>query len=213
MTTLPTNTRGARRRESIVSAAAEIFLRDGYERASIDAVIECSGGSKATLYTYFDSKEALFRSALNAILPETLRYRIAGLPIRTLAALVEGAVTVAERRSNLPLIASLADALRDGGHVRTPRPQTPSRRDRAVELEKDDLTYCMGYSYAPERPATYWEPASGGVQVEYVEVILPGPVTIDVPDWDRLEVLDELVQLAYDQERERAEIAAERSVA
>lgn len=48
------------RRQAIVAAAAEVFLERGYEMASMAEIGERSGGSKATLYSYFPSKEALF---------------------------------------------------------------------------------------------------------------------------------------------------------
>lgn len=48
------------RRQAIVAAAAEVFLERGYEIASMTEIAERSGGSKATLYSYFPSKEALF---------------------------------------------------------------------------------------------------------------------------------------------------------
>lgn len=52
------------RREGIVAAAAEVFLEVGYERASMDEVARRAGGSKATLYKYFSSKEALFETVV-----------------------------------------------------------------------------------------------------------------------------------------------------
>ncbi|WP_449553322.1 TetR/AcrR family transcriptional regulator [Lelliottia amnigena] len=52
------------RRDAIVDAAAEVFLEIGYERASMDEVARRAGGSKATLYKYFASKEALFETVV-----------------------------------------------------------------------------------------------------------------------------------------------------
>lgn len=76
-----------------------------------------------------------------------------------------------------------------------------------VELELDDLTYRMRYSYSPPRPATYWTPAEGGVEVETVDVILRGGVTLPVADYDRLADLPELIERAQAQEREKREVA------
>ncbi len=50
------------RREAIIDVAGEIFLEDGYTAASMSAIAARLGGSKGTLYNYFDSKEALFRA-------------------------------------------------------------------------------------------------------------------------------------------------------
>lgn len=41
-----------------------VFTEDGYERASMNKVAARLGGSKATLYGYFSSKEALFAAAM-----------------------------------------------------------------------------------------------------------------------------------------------------
>ena len=48
------------RRNAIVETAASVFLELGYEGASMKEVSTRLGGSKATLYGYFASKEALF---------------------------------------------------------------------------------------------------------------------------------------------------------
>jgi len=48
------------RRQSILQAAAETFREMGFERASMSDIRARIGGSKATLYNYFPSKESLF---------------------------------------------------------------------------------------------------------------------------------------------------------
>lgn len=48
------------RRQSILEVAATVFREMGYERASMDEVSQRGGGSKATIYNYFSSKEELF---------------------------------------------------------------------------------------------------------------------------------------------------------
>lgn len=50
----------AQRREAILSVAQDVFLEHGFEGASMSQVAARLGGSKGTLYSYFDSKEALF---------------------------------------------------------------------------------------------------------------------------------------------------------
>lgn len=52
------------RRQAIVAAAAQVFQEIGYERASMNEVAKRVGGSKATLYNYFPSKEALFETVV-----------------------------------------------------------------------------------------------------------------------------------------------------
>src|SRR3569623_540307 len=58
--------RGEQRRQALVEAALEVFLEHGYERASIEEVMRrVGGGSKASLYSYFGSKEGLFWEVLS----------------------------------------------------------------------------------------------------------------------------------------------------
>ncbi|WP_410012209.1 TetR/AcrR family transcriptional regulator [Sodalis sp. C49] len=54
------------RREAIVEAAAQLFQEMGYERASMNELAKRLGGSKATLYGYFSSKEELFTAVVRA---------------------------------------------------------------------------------------------------------------------------------------------------
>ena len=48
------------RREAFLDAAQAIFQELSFEKASMSAIAERVGSSKATLYRYFESKEALF---------------------------------------------------------------------------------------------------------------------------------------------------------
>jgi AcrR family transcriptional regulator len=48
------------KRLAILEAATEVFREVGFERASMSDIRERIGGSKATLYNYFPSKENLF---------------------------------------------------------------------------------------------------------------------------------------------------------
>ena len=59
----------AKRRE-IVAGAWEVFRAKGFEGASMSDVAERLGGSKATLYRYYRSKEELFAAALEEALGE-----------------------------------------------------------------------------------------------------------------------------------------------
>jgi len=68
-TLVPASAKGRKRLARIMEAAADLFLRDGYYETSIEAVLEASGGSKATLYSYFSTKEDLFR----AVVEEAIR--------------------------------------------------------------------------------------------------------------------------------------------
>ena len=58
------------KRQEIVQVAARIFGDVGYHRASMSAISAELGGSKATLYGYFESKEQLFAAVLMDALDE-----------------------------------------------------------------------------------------------------------------------------------------------
>lgn len=58
-------TRSETKRREIMQAAAALFVEQGYERTSMSAISERVGGSKATLYGYFESKEELLRAVLS----------------------------------------------------------------------------------------------------------------------------------------------------
>ena len=53
-------TKSDSRRQAIIDVAAQVFLEHGFERASMSEIAVRVGGSKATLYSYFSSKEELF---------------------------------------------------------------------------------------------------------------------------------------------------------
>jgi AcrR family transcriptional regulator len=50
----------AERRSAIMDCAEDIFLEEGFQAASMSAIAARLGGSKGTLYNYFESKEDLF---------------------------------------------------------------------------------------------------------------------------------------------------------
>lgn len=58
------------KRREIVTTAWEVFRAKGYDGASMSDVAERLGGSKATLYRYYSSKEKLFAAALQETLQE-----------------------------------------------------------------------------------------------------------------------------------------------
>lgn len=73
------------RRSHYLDTALELFIEHGYHGVSMDTVVAVAGGSKATIYRYFESKEALF-SAIVDELQSTLAAApaaedVAGLPL------------------------------------------------------------------------------------------------------------------------------------
>jgi AcrR family transcriptional regulator len=55
---------GSPQREAILRAATAIFLRYGFKKTSMDDVAQAAGVSRQGLYLYFDTKDFLFREAL-----------------------------------------------------------------------------------------------------------------------------------------------------
>lgn len=52
------------RRDAILSHALDVFRKEGFERASMSQIAAHVGGSKATLYNYFPSKEDLLLESM-----------------------------------------------------------------------------------------------------------------------------------------------------
>ncbi len=60
---MPEQRRGMpEKRRAIAQAARVVFGREGYSRASVDAIAVEAGVSKRTIYNHFDDKEHLFHS-------------------------------------------------------------------------------------------------------------------------------------------------------
>lgn len=55
------------RREAIVAAARRSFLDNGYAATSMSGLLKTLGGSKATLWGYFRSKEELFAAVIEDV--------------------------------------------------------------------------------------------------------------------------------------------------
>ncbi|MCU4414015.1 TetR/AcrR family transcriptional regulator [Acinetobacter sp. WU_MDCI_Axc73] len=59
---LPQTKRGHERRLALLLSATELFLERGYDAVSLDDIVQHAGGSKASIYKYFGSKEGLFKA-------------------------------------------------------------------------------------------------------------------------------------------------------
>lgn len=68
-------TSSATKHAAIERAALTLFLRDGYDRTSVDAIAAEAGVSKRTIYTHFGDKENLLRATFRDVRDE-LRDRI-----------------------------------------------------------------------------------------------------------------------------------------
>lgn len=72
-------TKSEERRQTMVATAAELFLQRGYEATSMAEICSRVGGSKATLYGYFKSKEELFLSVMKMLAEERMSHAYARL--------------------------------------------------------------------------------------------------------------------------------------
>jgi TetR/AcrR family transcriptional regulator, mexJK operon transcriptional repressor len=52
---------------AILDAATEVFLREGYARASVDAIAEAAGVGKQTVYGHFGDKQRLFLATVEHV--------------------------------------------------------------------------------------------------------------------------------------------------
>lgn len=55
-----------RNRSELLTAARQMFVREGYLRSSLEAIADAAGFSKGAVYSNFPSKEALFLELLEA---------------------------------------------------------------------------------------------------------------------------------------------------
>ena len=58
--------RKGRKIDQVLAGAREVFLRDGFEGASVDDIARQAGVSKATLYSYFSDKRGMFQAVIQA---------------------------------------------------------------------------------------------------------------------------------------------------
>ncbi|HEY9856811.1 MAG TPA: TetR/AcrR family transcriptional regulator [Stenomitos sp.] len=75
---MPKTERAQQKRDAIVKAASVLFLERGFNGVSLDDVLQVTGGSKSTLYSYFGSKDGLFEAVILRICDEAL------IPLRAL---------------------------------------------------------------------------------------------------------------------------------
>ncbi|KUL43554.1 TetR/AcrR family transcriptional regulator [Streptomyces regalis] len=118
----PSGPRAALKRQAIVRAARELFLREGFG-VGMDTIAAEAGVSKVTVYNHFGSKEALFTAVITSALDEPL----AGGASAALEALAEAE----------DLRAAFVEAARTWVHaVRTNHEVTALRNLVAAELHR-----------------------------------------------------------------------------
>ncbi|MCM8730084.1 TetR/AcrR family transcriptional regulator [Hephaestia sp. GCM10023244] len=66
-------TRREDRRQAILDAAESLFLEQGFERVSVNAIVQRSGGSLATVYDLFGNKHGLLYAVVDRARNEGLK--------------------------------------------------------------------------------------------------------------------------------------------
>ena len=61
------------KREAILEAGKEVLFEYGYLGASVDEVLRRVGGSKRTIYKYFESKEGLFGAIVTELVEQAMQ--------------------------------------------------------------------------------------------------------------------------------------------
>ncbi|MFA7587572.1 MAG: TetR/AcrR family transcriptional regulator [Novosphingobium sp.] len=69
----PYNQRREDRRHAILDAAESLFLQQGFDRVSLNAIVQRSGGSLATVYAIFGNKHGLLHAVMDRAREEGLR--------------------------------------------------------------------------------------------------------------------------------------------
>lgn len=86
-------------RQRILAAALEVFARDGFRGATVDAIAVVAGMSKPNLLYYYPSKESIYRTVLEQLLKTWLdplrEIDAEGDPMREIGAYIERKIEMA----------------------------------------------------------------------------------------------------------------------
>lgn len=115
------------KRESVLAAATELFLEDGYDRTSLARIAERAGVSKATLFKQFPTKAALFEATVLAAggsaVPEPVDLPLGDFPA--------GLVLLGRAYADLVTRPEMAALMRT---VIAESPRFPELRERAFDF-------------------------------------------------------------------------------
>ncbi|WP_328690327.1 TetR/AcrR family transcriptional regulator [Streptomyces phaeochromogenes] len=143
----PSGPRAEAKRQAIVRAARELFLREGFG-VGMDAIAAEAGVSKVTVYNHFGSKEALFTAVITSALDEPL----AGASPAALEGLAEAE----------DLRAAFIDAARAWVHaVRTNREVAALRNLVAAEVHRFPE---LGRAWTSHGPASHHPAVAGALR-------------------------------------------------
>ena len=141
----------AKKRTALRKGAAAYFSRHGYSRASMTGVAHECGVSKALIYHYYDSKEALLFDILNAHLSDLVamvqKARGQGIPGLIRAILTAYADADAEHKLQIDALETLPPCMQEplidlqrrlvaamSDAIRSMRPDLPADKLRALTM-------------------------------------------------------------------------------
>jgi TetR/AcrR family transcriptional regulator, mexJK operon transcriptional repressor len=58
---------GEKRRQAMIDAAFALFIEKGYASVTLDDIIKISGGSKSSVYKFFESKEGILKAVIESL--------------------------------------------------------------------------------------------------------------------------------------------------
>lgn len=96
-------------RASVLTAAADVFLRLGYANAGLNEIIEQSGVTKGALYFHFSSKEDLARGVIDEgqLRLTSVMGAVSEGPVPALEALVSLSYVVVDTSATDPIVAAM----------------------------------------------------------------------------------------------------------
>ena len=85
----PRTERGRRTQRKLLDAAAEEFAEKGFHEASIASITRAAGTALGSFYTYFESKDAIFRALVRDMSRQVGRHAVAAIGEETGALAIE----------------------------------------------------------------------------------------------------------------------------
>ncbi|MFJ4006534.1 TetR/AcrR family transcriptional regulator [Streptomyces sp. NPDC090023] len=127
----------ARRRETILEAAARLFAEQGFEWTTVAQIASAAGVSSGSVFYYFDDKPSVFRAVFEQALPENealiARHQGTEEPFAAILDVVSGLAADAEDPNAAGMVVEL---LRRIGHDE----QLGAVVERASEVVREGLT-------------------------------------------------------------------------
>jgi AcrR family transcriptional regulator len=140
----------------ILDAAERVFLKRGYQSASLDEIAETAPASKPTIYAHFDGKEALFEAVVARVLEgltnfegfapkgRTVEDKLASLAIEVVHRFIDETIGITR--------ATIAEADRFPALSRNVHENSRDRAAAAVSHVLNDATHALSRGKGPFGP-------------------------------------------------------------